>query len=101
MINGTPARERFIARLKGVTDESLIENAIRKLDAVNSRVVFLDVAKQNTENGLAFTLFANFLKSLGFGMIYMVTWSLIYSLTGNMKRSRKKPGSLGTKIGMN
>jgi len=66
MINGTPARERFIARLKGVTDESLIENAIRKLDAVNSRVIFLDVAKQNTENGLAFTLFANFLKSLGF-----------------------------------
>jgi len=66
MINGTPARERFIARLKGVTDESLIENAIRKLDAVKSRVVFLDVAKQNTENGLAFTLFANFLKSLGF-----------------------------------
>lgn len=66
MINGTPARERFIPRLKGVTDESLIENAIRKLDSVKSRVVFLDVAKQNTEKGLAFTLFANFLKSLGF-----------------------------------
>ena len=66
MINGTPARDRFIPRLKGVTDEALIENAIRKLDSVKSRVVFLDVAKQNTEKGLAFTLFANFLKSLGF-----------------------------------
>lgn len=65
-INGTPARERFISRLKGVTDESLIENAIRKLDSVKSRVVFMDIAKQNTANGLAFTLFANFLKSLGF-----------------------------------
>lgn len=65
-INGTPARERFIPRLKGVSDESLIENAIRNLDAVNSRVVFLDVAKQNTDRGLAFTLFANLLKNLGF-----------------------------------
>lgn len=65
-INGTPARERFIPRLKGVKDESLIENSIRKLEAINSRVIFLDVAKQNTEKGLAFTLFANFLKNLGF-----------------------------------
>lgn len=65
IINGTPARERFIPRLKGVTDASLIENSIRNLDKINSRVVFLDVAKQNTERGLAFTLFANLLKNLG------------------------------------
>ena len=65
-INGTPARDRFIPRLKGIADEGLIENAIRKLDTINSRVVFLDVAKQNTERGLAFTLFANLLKNLGF-----------------------------------
>ena len=65
-INGTPARERFIPRLKGVSDESLIENSIRELEAINSRVVFLDVAKQNTDRGLAFTLFANLLKHLGF-----------------------------------
>ena len=66
VINGTPARDRFIPRLKGITDEGLIENAIRNLDAINSRVVFLDVAKQNTDRGLAFTLFANLLKNLGF-----------------------------------
>ena len=66
IINGTPARERFIPRLKGVSDEGLIENSIRNLDAINSRVVFLDIAKQNTERGLAFTLFANLLKNLGF-----------------------------------
>jgi hypothetical protein len=65
-INGTPARERFIPRLKGVSNESLIENSIRNLEAINSRVVFLDVAKQNTDRGLAFTLFANLLKNLGF-----------------------------------
>jgi hypothetical protein len=65
-IQGTPARERFLPRLKGVSDESLIENAIRRLETVNSRVVFLDVAKQNTDKGLAFTLFANLLKNLGF-----------------------------------
>lgn len=66
MINGTSARDRFILRLKGVANESLIESDIRKLNSVQSRVVFLDVAKQNTENGLAFTLFSNFLKNLGF-----------------------------------
>ena len=66
IINGTPARDRFIPRLKGVSDAGLIENAIRNLDAINSRVIFLDVAKQNTERGLAFTLFANLLKNLGF-----------------------------------
>lgn len=66
IINGTPARERFIPRLKGVSDESLIENSIRNLETINSRVVFLDVAKQNTDKGLAFTLFANLLKNLGF-----------------------------------
>lgn len=65
-INGTSARDRFIPRLEGVANQSLIENDIRKLDSVNSKVVFLDVAKQNTDNGLAFTLFANFLKRLGF-----------------------------------
>lgn len=66
IINGTPARERFIPRLKGVTDESLIENSIRNLEAIISRVVFMDVAKQNTDKGLAFTLFVNLLKNLGF-----------------------------------
>ncbi len=66
MINGTSARDRFILRLKGVSDESLIENTILNLASINSRVVFLDVAKQNTDRGLAFTLFANFLKNLGF-----------------------------------
>ena len=66
IINGTPARERFIPRLKGVSNESLIENAICNLESVNSRVVFLDVAKQNTDRGLAFTLFTNLLKNLGF-----------------------------------
>jgi hypothetical protein len=66
LINGTPARDRFIPRLKGVSDESLIENSIRKLGSKLSLVVFLDVAKQNTDQGLAFTLFTNLLKTLGF-----------------------------------
>ena len=66
VINGTSARDRFILRLKGLNNESLIENIVRKLDSIQSRVVCLDVAKQNTDNGLAFTLFANFLKNLGF-----------------------------------
>ncbi len=66
VINGTPAVDRFIPRLKGVADEGLIENAIGALQSMNSRVVFLDIAKQNTERGLAFTLFACLLKNLQF-----------------------------------
>ena len=65
-INGTPARDRFIPRLKGLKNEGLIENEMRGLDAYQSRVVLLDIAKQKTNNNLSFTLFKNFLKSLGF-----------------------------------
>ena len=49
MINGTSARDRFILRLKGIANESLIESDIRKLDSIQSKVIFLDVAKQNTD----------------------------------------------------
>lgn len=65
-INGTSARNRFLPRIKGVKNDTFLENDLRSLDAIDSRVVFLDVAKQNTDKGLAFTLFANFLKNLGF-----------------------------------
>jgi len=64
-INGTPARDRFMPRLAGVKNESFIKNDILKLDSIKSTVVFLDVSKQNTDNGLAFTIFSNFLKKLG------------------------------------
>jgi hypothetical protein len=66
IVNGTRARDRFLQRLRGVTNENLIENSIRSLETINSRVIFLDIAKQNTEKGLAFTLFASLLKNLGF-----------------------------------
>jgi hypothetical protein len=64
-INGTPARERFLPRIRGVQNEAWLENDLRKLDAHPAAVIFLDIAKQNTDNGLAFTLFSNFLKKLG------------------------------------
>ncbi|TDD78560.1 BREX system P-loop protein BrxC [Flavobacterium caseinilyticum] len=64
-INGTSARDRFMPRLAGVKNENFIKNDILSLDSIKSTVVFLDIAKQNTENGLAFTLFSNFLKKLG------------------------------------
>jgi hypothetical protein len=64
MILGTPARARILQRFHGVNEEALVRNAINRLDSVNSRVIFLDVAKQDTSKGLSFTLFRNFLKSL-------------------------------------
>ena len=65
-IMGTPAIERIIPRLSGLNDAALIENDLRKFASSNNRVISLDIAKQNTDKGLAFTLFRNFLKSLGF-----------------------------------
>ena len=64
-INGTPARERILQRFTGVNDEAIIKNSLSKLNSVNSRVVFLDVAQQDTSKGFSFTLYKNLLKSLG------------------------------------
>jgi len=64
LILGTPARERIIQRFSGITDEDLIKNTLSKLNVENCRVVFLDIAKQDTSKGLSFTLFRNFLRSL-------------------------------------
>lgn len=63
-IAGTPARDRILQRFTGIADEALITNSLAKLNTESCRVVFLDVAKQNTAKGLAFTLFRNFLKSM-------------------------------------
>jgi hypothetical protein len=63
-ILGTPARERILQRFTGVSDEALIKNSLSALDSVQSKVVFLDIAKQDTSNGFAYALFRNFLKVL-------------------------------------
>jgi hypothetical protein len=65
-ISGTPARDRIVQRFTGINDEALVKNALSRLNTIKSRVVFLDIAKQDTSKGLAFTLFRNFLRSLNF-----------------------------------
>ncbi len=65
-IGGTPFNERFLPRFAGIKNEDLIKNNLGRLQRYKSLVVFLDVAKQNTANGLSYTLFKNFLKTLGF-----------------------------------
>lgn len=64
IISGTPARDRIIQRFTGIEDEALVKNSIAKLNSINSRVVFMDIAKQDTSKGFAYALFRNFLKSL-------------------------------------
>lgn len=64
-IAGTPARDRIIQRFTGINDEALIKNSLARLNNEKCRVVFFDVTKQDTSKGLAYTLFRNFLKSLG------------------------------------
>jgi uncharacterized membrane-anchored protein YhcB (DUF1043 family) len=63
-IAGTPARDRILQRFGGINDEALVKNSILRLDSIASRVVFLDIAKQDTSKGFAYALFKNFLKSL-------------------------------------
>ena len=63
-IGGTPARDRIIQRFTGINDEALVKNALSRLNTITSRVVFLDIAKQDTSKGIAYTLFRNFLRSL-------------------------------------
>lgn len=64
-IAGTPARDRILQRFTGIDDEAITKNSILRLNVENCHVIFLDVAKQDTSKGLAYTLFRNFLKSLG------------------------------------
>ncbi|MFZ4462480.1 MAG: BREX system P-loop protein BrxC [Bacteroidales bacterium] len=63
-INGSPARDRIMQRFTGIEDEALVKNSINKLDSQKCRVIFLDIAKQDTSKGLAYALYRNFLKSL-------------------------------------
>jgi len=63
-ILGTSARERILQRFTGITDEALVKNELSGLETVKSRVIFLDIAKQDTSKGFSYALFRNFLKSL-------------------------------------
>jgi len=88
-INGTSARDRFIPRLKGINNASLIENEIRGLEAYQNRLVFLDVAKQQTNNNLSFTLFKNFLKSLGFLPNVYGYWEYLLFMDSELENFKK------------
>jgi hypothetical protein len=63
-ILGTSARERILQRFVGLSDEALIKNSLSRLDSIKSRVIFLDIAKQDTSKGFAYALFGNFLRAL-------------------------------------
>lgn len=63
-ILGTPARERILQRFHGVRDEALILNDIMALESKKFLVVKFDIAKQNTNLGLAMTMMENFLRAI-------------------------------------
>lgn len=63
-ILGTPARDRILQRFSGINNEALIRNDIMALDSKNFMVVKFDIAKQNTNLGIALTMMENFLKTL-------------------------------------
>lgn len=63
-ILGTAARERILQRFSGINNEAIIRNDIMALSSKNFMVVKFDIAKQNTNLGIALTMMENFLKSL-------------------------------------
>lgn len=63
VILGTPARDRILQRFIGVNNESLIRNDIMALSSKNFMVIKFDIAKQNTNLGIALTMMENFLKA--------------------------------------
>ena len=63
-IAGTPARDRILNRFTGISEEALLKNELAKLNKEKCRVVFLDIAKQDTSKGFSFALYRNFLKTL-------------------------------------
>lgn len=67
-IKGTQFSERFIGRLQGLHDVSILENEVKSLSRYKTHVVYLDIGKAATDvkGGLSYTLFKSFLKSLGF-----------------------------------
>lgn len=65
-LNGTSMRKRFIPKITGLPDAALIENTINSLDRIKSHVVLFDSAKSSNTGGLAYMVFGNFLRSLGF-----------------------------------
>ena len=64
-IEGTSVRQRFMPKLTGLPDADVLENNIRGLDRIDSRVVLFDSAKSTNTYGLPYMLMANFLHSLG------------------------------------
>ena len=63
-ILGTPARDRILQRFHGISDEALIRNDIMALESKDFLVVKFDIAKQNTNLGIAMTMMENFLRTL-------------------------------------
>jgi hypothetical protein len=64
VIVGTPARERILQRFCGIANEALVRNNIMSLDSKKFLVIKFDIAKQNTNLGIAMTMMENFLKTL-------------------------------------
>ena len=67
VILGTPARERILQRFTGINNESLIRNDIMALDSKNFMVIKFDIAKQNTNLGIALTMMENFFRNMDLG----------------------------------
>lgn len=63
-IVGTPARDRILQRFHGICNEALIRNDIMALESKDFLVVKFDIAKQNTNLGIAMTMMENFLRTL-------------------------------------
>lgn len=61
---GTSVRDRFVPKLQGLSNASLLQNDIDEIIKMKNLVVKFDISKHNNEHGVSFMLMENFLRTL-------------------------------------
>lgn len=81
-IMGTPMRERFMPKTKGLTTADLLENSISALGRTRNHVVLFDSAKENDKLGINGMMMTAFLRSLGFMDNWIGFWEYDLFING-------------------
>lgn len=89
-IVGTPMRERFMPKLKGLKEEDILRNSITAFDRTPNHVVLFDSAKETGEHGISYMMMAAFLRSLGFLDNWIGFWEYDIFINGQYDEFQQK-----------
>lgn len=81
-VMGTPMRERFMPKTKGLPTADLLENSINALGRTRNHVVLFDSAKENDRLGINGMMMTAFLRSLGFMDNWIGFWEYDLFING-------------------